>query len=357
MTVGLITPQSGPYKAIGDDMRQGFTLYLTQHHNQLGGHPVRVVTADEGDGGAATRAAATKLIKKDGAVALAGTAAAPAAATVANVANTAGVPFVGFGGRPSTITDVSHVWHTSFMSTDFGQAIGRHLATTVKGPVYVIGPDYQGGKDQIGGFTQAFTAAGGTIANPGGTPAYTPWPTTANFAPWLQQAIDSKATAVYAFYAGAPATGFVKQYRQFLGDLPLYGAGFLTEGSALAAESSAATGVRTVMPYAPGLDNPTNKAFTAALAAQHSAPNLYHVTSFDAAAVLDKAIGAAGSQPTGENINTAIAHVGDITSPRGHFHFGAANHTPVQMWYLRQVTTTGGAPTNQVITDLGTLGH
>lgn len=359
LTIGFVSPQTGPYEAIGTDMRNGWQLYLDQHGGKLGGHKVKVVMADEGDGTTAAQAAVDKLLKADRAVAIVGTATAPAVSTVARPATEAKVPFVGVGGRPSTLADVSYVWHTSFQSVDYGKAIGPHLAKNVKGPVYVIGPDYQGGKDQIQGFVEAFTAAGGRLANPDGKPAYTPWPATTNFGPWLAKIKDSGAAAVYTFYAGAPAVAFVKQYEQFVGSsTPLYAAGFLTEGAALTAQGAAADSIFTGANYAPGLDNPYNKAFVGAFTAKNpgAVPNLYHVTSYDAAALLDKAIAAAGTNPTPEAINVAIGKLGQLDSPRGQWTFAPGTHTPVQTWYLRQVKPEGAGRANVVVGELGTIG-
>ena len=46
--------------------------------------------------------------------------------------------------------------------------------------------------------------------------------------------------------------------------IPLYGSGFLTEGSVLAQQGDAALGVQTTLHYSDQLDNPANKAFVAA---------------------------------------------------------------------------------------------
>ncbi|MEU7823076.1 ABC transporter substrate-binding protein [Catellatospora sp. NPDC049133] len=359
ITIGFIAPQTGPYQAIGTDMQRGWDLYLDQHGGKLGGHRVKVVLADEGDGTAAAQTAVEKLLKADKVAAIVGTATAPAVGTVARPATEARVPFVGVGGRPSTLSDVSFVWHTSFQSVDYGRAAGPYVAKSVNGPVYVIGPDYQGGHDQLAGFVDAFVAAGGKLANPDGKPTYTPWPATDNFAPWLAKVRDSGAAAVYAFYAGAPAISFTKQYAQFVGKgMPLYAAGFLTEGAALTAEGSAADGVLTAANYAPGLNNPSNQAFTAAFAAKYpsAVPNVYHVTSYDAAALLDRAIASAGANPTPEAINTAIGKLGQLDSPRGPWQFASATHTPVQQWYLREVKAEGTSRSNVVVAQLGQVG-
>ncbi len=356
LTVGFLLPQTGPYEAIGPDMKNGFQLYLNQHGGKLGGHTIKVVYADEGDGGATARTSVTKLIGQDHASVIIGGANADAITSIAASVTAAKVPLVGVGGRPSTLTDVSYIWHTSFQSTDFGHAVAAYVHTHVNGPVYVIGPDYQGGYDEIGGFVQAFTADGGRLASPSGKPAYTPWPTTTNFAPWLAKIKDSGAKAVYAFYAGAPSVAFVKQYHQFLGNsMPLYAPAFMTEGGVLSAEGADALGIDTVSDYAANLTNAANTSFvTAYTGAYHAAPNLYDETSYDAAIVLDQAIAAAGNHPTGQAINTAIGHLGTITSPRGTWQFNTTDHTPTQPWYLRQVQDVNGTPTNVMLQTLPT---
>ncbi|MGL4743880.1 MAG: ABC transporter substrate-binding protein [Dermatophilaceae bacterium] len=358
LTVGLILPQSGPYQALGTDLERGWQLYLDTHGGTLGGQRIELVTADEAEGRQSALTAARKLLDRDKADVIVGTATADAVESIKTVITERKVPFVGTGGRPSTLTDLSYIWHTSWLSRETGAAIADHVRTAVQGPVYVIGPDYIGGRDQIGGFVDEYTAAGGQLANDNGKPSWTPWPTTTNFLPYLNQIRDSGAKAVYCFYAGTAAVDFVKQYDQagLKGKVPLYGAGFLTEGAVLAAQGSAATGVRTVMNYAPDLDNPANRTFAPAFQTKHqSAPNVYTVTGYDAALVLDQAIAAAGPQPTSASINTAIGELGAIPSPRGEWRFGA-NHSPVQPWYLREVKTDGRAAANVVIQPLATLG-
>ncbi|MEU8001637.1 ABC transporter substrate-binding protein [Catellatospora sp. NPDC049111] len=356
LTIGILAPQTGPLAAIGTDMLAGWQLYLDQHDGKLGGHPVRVIVAEEGDGGATARASVDRLIKQEKASVIVGAASAPAVATAAGPTRDAQIPLIGVGGRPSTISDVAYLWHTSFDSRDYGKAIAAHIAKTVPGPVWVIGPDYQGGHDQISGFVDAYLAAGGKLANADGKPVFTPYPATTNFGPWLAQAKASGAKAVYAFYAGAPAVEFVRQYAQFglHGTVPLYGPAFLTEGAALQAQAAAAAGVYTVANYSPDLPGPANQAFTTALAGRiKGAPTVYHLTSYDAAALLDKAIAAAGPDPTPQAINTAITAITTVDSPRGTWRFNA-QHTPVQAWYLRQVT--GATPANTMVTTLATIG-
>src|SRR5687768_3455832 len=63
--VGLLVPLSGVYAPLGQDMRNGFQLYLDQHEGKLGGRQVKVVTADEGEGPQTGVPAAQKLVTQD----------------------------------------------------------------------------------------------------------------------------------------------------------------------------------------------------------------------------------------------------------------------------------------------------
>jgi branched-chain amino acid transport system substrate-binding protein len=355
--IGLLASLSGTYQAIGTDIRDGFELYLKSHGGKLGGHRVQLVVGDEGDGAPTAVPAATKLLKKDRVQVLTGIVGGGSVAAVYPLLLEAKVPFVGANGRPK-LKDVSHVWHTSYLSNETGAAIAQYVADNVDGSVYAIGPDYQGGWDQLGGFTDAFAKYGGELANDEGKTLFTPFPTTANFTPYFSKIKASGASAVYTFYAGKAAIDFVKQYSQSeIKDLPLYAAGFLTEGGVLAAQGDSARDIYSVLNYSPDLDNAENRSFVAAWKTSHDGPpTTYAMASYDAAAVLDKAIAAAGDNPTPESINSAIAGLGQIDSPRGTWQFSKTTHSPVQKWYLRQVRQDGRALSNTVVGDLATVG-
>jgi branched-chain amino acid transport system substrate-binding protein len=355
--IGLLASLSGTYQAVGTEIRDGFQLYLNTHDGKLGGHHVDLIVADEGNGAPTAVPAATKLIKQDKVQALTGIVGGGSVAAVYPVLTESKIPFIGSNGRPE-LKDVSRVWHTSYLSEEPGAAIAPHVRDTVKGPVYAIGPDYQGGYDELRGFTDAFAKAGGKLANPDGKTRWTPFPATTNFTPYFAQIKASGAAAVYTFYAGSAAVDFVKQYAQSeVKNVPLYAAGFLTEGGVLNAQGDAARDIYSVLNYSPDLDNAANRSFVAAWKANHDgSPTTYAMASYDAAAVLDKAIGAAGNSPTPEQINSAIEGLGQIDSPRGTWQFSKTTHSPVQKWYLRQVRQDGRALSNTVVGDLATVG-
>jgi branched-chain amino acid transport system substrate-binding protein len=399
LTIGLVWPQSGPYKAIGDDQVRGWQLYLDQHGGKLGGRPVTTATGDERTSAATALTAAKRLVEGDHASVLVGTASGEANAAIADYATSHKLPFIGTGGRASSIKDVTWVWDTSWLSNELGKAIAPYMLQKVHGPVYTIGPDYQGGWDNVNGFTDAYKALGGKLANPDGKTTWTTWapvPTT-DYLPYLTKIKDSGAKAVFTFYAGTAAVQFVKQYQQAHLGIPLYASGFLTEDKeSLAAQGDAATGVTTVLNYANNLDNPANRAFAPAYQQKYQrTPTIYAVAGWDAALVLDQAITAAennqaagsapasataspastspsatspsagpaspgtistarGGVPTAAAINAAIGRLGAISSPRGDWRFGG-QHSPNQPYYLRIVQFDGRAQANFVQQTLTTL--
>ena len=354
--IGFVASLSGTYQAAGEDLRDGFQLYLDTHGGTFGGRKVTLVVADEGDGPATALPAATRLVKQDRVAALAGVVASGSYQAISALTIENRIPLVGANGRPG-VKDVSWLWHTSFLNEEPGAAIAPYIKEKVDGPVWAIGPDYQGGHDQLRGFTDTFARLGGTLANPDGRTTFTPFPATANFLPYFTQIRNSGAKAVYAFYAGKSAIDFVTQYAQSdIRNLPLYGMA-LTEGAILRAQGAAAEGVWSVQNYSPDLDNPANRAFVAAWSQRHDrTPTTQAMASYDAAAVLDKAIGTIQGTVTPEKINQAIGGLTEIDSPRGAWRFSAGTHTPIQRWYLRVVRRDGAGLSNQVVQDLATLG-
>ncbi|MFD3694890.1 ABC transporter substrate-binding protein [Streptomyces sp. NPDC058646] len=349
--IGLLVPQSGIYKALGDDMRQGFELYLAQHGGRLGGRDVEIVIADEGETADSGKAAAEKLVKQDRVLAVSGVVSSATVNGVKDLFESSKVPLVGSNASPTNLTGTGYIWRTSYVNDEPGKALGKHVAEKAGGPVFLIAAGYQAGKDEVEGFKSTFLPAGGTLA---GEEVYTPFPGTKNFQPYLAQIEKSGAKAVFCFYAGGAAVDFVKQYRDFglAGKIPLYAPGFLTEGGVLKGQGEAAEGILTALNYSADLDNAANQRFAPAYTSAHgTAPTTYAMASWDAAQVLDKAIKAAGGTVTPQTVNAAIGTVGDIDSPRGTWRFNAGG-TPVQPWYLREVRQ--GA--NTVSSELGRLG-
>jgi branched-chain amino acid transport system substrate-binding protein len=352
LRVGLLVPQAGVYAPLGTDMTNGWNLWLDQHDNTIGGFEVDTATADEGEGPETGVPALQQLLRDsdvmvgvvNSAVALGSVDAVTEARKLLVVSNAGAGDLTGSGASP-------YIWRTSFTNAQVAAAMGQHLAGEQVGSVYVIAPDYAAGAEAIGGFRQAFEADGGEVAGE----ATPPFGTTQDYQPFLAQIEGSGADACFCFFAGAEAVAFVRQYREFgLADaIPLYGSGFLTEGGVLEAQGRSAVGVRTSLHYSTELTNEANTAFVDAYQQAFDAPpTVYAMQTYDAAAVLDRAL-SASEDPSGDALSEVLGDLGEIDSPRGPWTFDG--QSPRQAFYLREVQAEGDRFVNAVVGELGTL--
>jgi len=335
--IGLSVPVSGVYASLGEDMTQGFNLYLDENDGKLGGRDIEVVSADEGEGPETGVPATTKLVTQDQVSAVVGIVNSSVALGLQETFVQSEVPLIiaNAGADDLTAEASPYIWRTSFTNGGVAAALGEAVAEDVgDGSVYLIAADYAAGEESVNGFKEAFEAAGGTVAGE----TYTPFGTTSDWQPYLSKIRSSGATAVYTFYAGAEAVNFVKQYSTFglAEKTQLYGVGFLTEGGVLDAQGQAAVGTQTSLHYSDLLESDSNRRFVDAYqAAYDEVPTVYAVQAYDAAAALDAAIEGAESTD-GAGIAEAMADVGEIDSPRGAWSFDE-NHNPDQPYYLREV--------------------
>jgi branched-chain amino acid transport system substrate-binding protein len=351
--VGLVIPQAGVYTPLGEDMLQGWELYLEQNDGMLGGYEVETVIADEGEGPDVGVPAIQRLLQQEEVDVVVGIVNSATALGSADQFTEAQTPLIIANAGAGAITGDAaspYVWRTSFTNAQIAAAMGEHLAAEGVGPVYVMAPDYAAGQEVVDGFISAYEEGGGEVAGQ----ALTPFGTTQDYQPFLSPIQSSGAEATFVFYSGGEAVSFVQQYDQFgLKDsIPLYGSGFLTEGSVLEAQGESAVGVQTTLHYSTEIDNEANQEFVAAYEeAYGELPTVFGMTTYDTANVLDAALEEAEGL-SGDEISAALDGVGEIEdSPRGPWTFNG--QTPEQSIYLREVTDEGGTLINSVVEDLG----
>lgn len=352
--VGMIVPQSGLFKPYGDDMANGFQLFLKLNGNKLGGHPVELVTADEGDKPDDMVAAIDKLVKQDKVIALTGVVNPATITAIRDKVEGSQVPLIGSNASPPTLSGAKYIWRTSFAAPEPAQALGKWVADNAGGSVAVIGGDYAGEDFEINAFLDAFRGAGGRVEGQ----VILTQPNSSNFGAALNTVKTSPANAMFCSFSGAQGTEFVKQYKatNFRDSFKVFSPGSLTEGYALKQQGEAARNIYTAMIYSPDLDNAANRKFLGEYQKAYAAlPSTYAMTSYDAGTVLNKAISSIREELTNLSLNAAIGRLGQIDSPRGSWQFNQ-NRTPLQRWYLRQVKSDGTTLSNVLTAELTTLG-
>ena len=336
LKVGFMLPYSGTYAALGDAIEKGFRLYVTEQGGRVGGREIEYVKVDDESDPAKATDNVNKLIKRDNVDVLVGTVHSGVAMAMAKVAKDNDTLLIIPNAGAVAVTGpmcAQNIFRSSFSNWQPGYAMGEVAAKRGAKKVVTITWKYAAGDESVGGFKEAFEKAGGQVVKE----LSLPFPNV-EFQPLLTEIAAIKPDAVYTFFAGGGAVKFVKDYAAagLKKTIPLYGAGFLTDGT-LEAQGADADGLLTALHYGDGLDNPKDKSFRAAYTKAYNAvPDVYAVQGYDAAQMLAIGLNASkGDVSKKADIARAI-EAARIDSPRGMFTIGAS-HNPVQDMYLRQV--------------------
>ncbi|MDI1461723.1 ABC transporter substrate-binding protein [Catellatospora sp. KI3] len=350
--IGLLTPQTGANKAIGVDLEIGFKLYLQLHGSVLDGHPVEIITEDEGDTPKSGLDALKRLHEKQ-VLAVVGVANPDLLPHVRDTVEAAKIPLLATHTAPAKMPSAIHIWRTAFLSDEPAKAVASYLRRRVMGKVALVGIDNAATGELMDAFISEYgSGANDPISVPTNTKA-----STAAYAQYADQAANRNPGAIFCNLPTSHIGPFMAALTEAGYKGAVYAPGVSSEGPALEQLGKNAMGLYTAMQYSADLSNLSNHTFSSEFQAQHQrTPTAYAVASYDAAAVLDQALTLAGSSvPTPDKINQSLGNVGQIISPRGNWQF-TQGRAPQQKWYLRRVAMDGPIPSNVLISDLATLG-
>mgnify|MGYP001405700755 CR=1 FL=1 len=343
--VGLMLPYTGTYAALGTAIENGFKLYVQEQGGKLAGKEIAYFKVDDESDPAKGPENANKLVKRDDVDVLIGTVHSGVAMGMAKVARDTKTLLIIPNAGADAITGplcAPNVFRSSFSNWQPAYAMGVVAAEQQKHKTAVtLSWKYAAGDESTDGFKEGFEAKGGKVIKH----LSLPFPNV-EFQALLTEIASLKPDAVYVFFAGGGAVKFVKDYAAagLKDKIPLYGPGFLTDGT-LEAQGESADGLLTTLHYADGLDVPKDKAFRADYAKAYGLqPDVYAVQGYDAAQML--AAGLAAANGDMGNLDAVIKGMeqAKIDSPRGPFTMSKA-HNPVQDIYLRKVENL----TNQLV--------
>jgi len=336
LKVGLMLPYTGTYAALGVAIENGFRLYASEQGGKLGGRELEFIKVDDESDPAKATDNVNKLIKRDNVDVIVGTVHSGVVAAMARAAKESGtmliVPNAGAGVVTGPMCGPG-IFRSSFSNWQPAYAMGEVAAKKGHKRVVTITHKYAAGDESVGGFKEAFEKGGGKVVKD----LNLPFPNV-EFQALLTEIASIKPDAVYTFFAGGAAVKFVKDYSAagLKKAIPLYGAGFLTDGT-LEAQGADADGLLTTLHYADGLNTPRDNAFRLAyVKAYKLQPDVYAVQGYDAAQILGVGLAGTKGDITKKAEFAAAVRKAKIDSPRGAFTLGA-NHNPVQDIYLRQV--------------------
>ena len=334
--VGLMLPATGTFAALGTAIENGFRLYVDEQGGKLGGREVEYFKVDDESDPSKAVDNATKLVKRDHVDVLVGTVHSGVAMAMAKVAKDTGTLLIVPNAGADAVTGpmcAPNIFRSSFSNWQPGYAMGEVMAKRGHKNAVTITWKYAAGDESVRGFKEAFEKSGGKVVKE----LSLPFPNV-EFQALLTEIGAARPDAVYTFFAGGGAVKFVKDYAAagLKDKIPLYGPGFLTDGT-LDAQGPAAQGLFTTLHYADSLNTPRDTSFRLAYAKAYKLqPDVYAVQGYDAAQMLGVGLAAVKGDTAKKSEFAAALRKARIDSPRGPFTI-SASHNPVQDIYLRQV--------------------
>ncbi|MBK6714408.1 MAG: ABC transporter substrate-binding protein [Burkholderiales bacterium] len=336
LKVGLMLPATGTYAALGTAIENGFRLHVAEQGGKLGGREITFFKVDDESDPAKATDNVNKLIKRDGVDVVVGSVHSGVALAMARAVKASRTLLIVPNAGADAVTGpmcAPNIFRSSFSNWQPGYAMGQVMAAKGHKKAIAITWKYAAGEEMVRGFREAFEKAGGQVVKE----LTLPFPNV-EFQALLTEIAAARPDAVFSFFAGGGAVKFVKDYAAagLKKGIPLYGTGFLTDGT-LEAQGADAEGVLTTLHYADALDTPRDQAFRLAYAKAYKLqPDVYAVQGYDAAQMLGAGLAAVkGDLNHRDDLIKAIESA-RIDSPRGAFTL-SASHNPVQDIYLRQV--------------------
>ena len=336
LKVGFMLPATGTFAALGTAIENGFRLYLAEQGGKIGGREVEFFKVDDESDPSKAIDNVNKLIKRDNVDVLIGSVHSGVAMAMARVAKGTGTLMINPNGGADAVTGsmcAVNIFRSSFSNWQPGFAIGQAMAAKGHKTAATITWKYAAGDESVKGFKDAFEKGGGSVVKE----LSLPFPNV-EFQALLTEIAALKPDAVFTFFAGGGAVKFVKDYSAagLKKTIPLYGSGFLTDGT-LEAQGADADGLLTALHYGDNLNTKRDQAFRLAYAKTYKLqPDVYAVQGYDAGQMLG--IGLNATKGDAKNINgfAQALRSAKIDSPRGPFTL-SKNHNPVQDFYLRKV--------------------
>jgi branched-chain amino acid transport system substrate-binding protein len=336
LKVGMMLPFTGTYAALGTAIDNGFKLYVQEQGGKLGGREIDYFVVDDESDPAKATDNVNKLINRDQVDVIVGTVHSGVAMAMAKAARDSKALLIVPNAGADAITGpfcAPNIFRSSFSNWQSSYAMGEVMAKRGHKRAVSITWKYAAGDEMAAAFKEGFEKGGGQVLK-----ALTvPFPNV-EFQALLTDIAATKPDAVFAFFAGGGAVKFVKDYAAagLNKSIPLYGPGFLTDGT-LEAQGDAAQGIYTALHYADSLNTPRDNAFRLAyVKAYKLQPDVYAVQGYDAAQMLAIGLNAVKGDLSKRAEFGAAVQKAKIDSPRGAFTLSKA-HNPVQDIYLRKV--------------------
>jgi branched-chain amino acid transport system substrate-binding protein len=339
--VGVVLPLTGGLAPVGKQVQAGIKMYMDKNGASVAGKKIDLIVKDDGGVPDNSKRLAQELIVNDK-VAVIGSALTPSAMAIGPLstqAKTANVVMV--SGTSGVINPNNpYMVRTSFTLGQQSGIIAEWAAKNGSKKVAIIQSDWAPGAEAAAVFTDAFTKAGGQIAETIKVPLANP-----DFAPFLQRARDLNPDTLFVFVPAGQAGTFAKQFAERGLDkagIKLIGPGDIVDDNDLPGMGDAMLGVVTAGIYSAYHNSPANKEYVAAFQkANGYRPNFISLGGYDGMHAIYEAFKKTQGKTDGDGLINAMKGM-TWESPRGQISIDPETRDIVQNVYIGKVEKVQG---------------
>jgi len=337
--VGVVTPLSGTYAGIGQQVKWGLDLAAAQINAAGGvmGRKLELIYEDEEANPAVATQKAEKLFQVNKVDFLTGTVNSGSTLAVGQVAernNRLIATTVSFADSITADKCSPNVFRVNARAGMQSAALADWLATTQKdASVFYLGPDYEMGRSTVAAFKSAAEGKGAKTAGEVFAPL-----DNKDYSPYFGQIRGAKPTVIYTSVAGNDTVRLFTQMAEFgvNRNIQVVGASGTVTGQNLAAIGKAADGFVTGVGYSTSIPSAENQKFVADFtAANKAAPDLYGADSYGVLFAYKAAVEKAKSTET-DAVRTALRGL-QWNTPQGVKTLRAGDHQAMQDMYAVKV--------------------
>lgn len=332
--VGFLSTLSGPGGALGVEIRDGFQLALKHRNGRLGGLPVQLTVVDDQQSPDVGRQAVERLLKRDRVDVMTGMVFSNVLLPVMPAILGNDTVYLSTNTGPADYAGEKcnkNFFAVAWQNEDIPAAIGQVASEKGHKGVFLIAPNYPGGRESIGGFKRLYK---GRIADE----VYVKLGQL-DYSTELAQLRASGADAAFFFLPGGMGIGFIKQLvaSGLTKDVTLYAPGFSGDEDTIKAVGEPMLGMFNSSQWAADLPGEANQKFVADFEQAYGRiPTLYASQGYDAAMLLDSAVRDVKGRIEDKEAFRKALRKADFKSVRGNFRFNT-NQYPIQNYYLRVI--------------------
>ncbi|HWW49646.1 MAG TPA: ABC transporter substrate-binding protein [Xanthobacteraceae bacterium] len=349
--LGVVTPLSGTYSPIGQQVRWGIEL-ATKEINAAGGimgRQVQLLFEDEEANPAVAVQKAEKLFESQKVDFLTGTVNSGSTLAVGQTAERANkliATTVSFADSITTDQCSPNVFRVNARAGQQSAALAAWVAKEKpKAKVFFLGPDYEMGRSTVATFKRTIEGLGATATGEVFAPL-----DNKDYTQYFGHLRQARPEVLYTSVAGNDTVRLLTQMQDFglLGKLLVVGASGTVTSQNIAAIGTAAEGFATGVGYSTQIDNAANKKFVAAFKEANKAePDLYGADSYGLVYFYKAAVEKAQSTET-DKVRAAMRDL-EWETPQGKKVMRGGDHQAVQPMYV--VRVTGGQ--FKVVSEIG----